>query len=93
MVLGLGFEPSTLSMAGMAQVIEHLFMPRAAWARILSFMLSASYFAFCIAGITGTHYHTQLLLVEMGVSLTFCSGCPQNTIVLTSSSQELGLQV
>jgi hypothetical protein len=53
-------------MAGMAQVIEHLFMPRAAWARILSFMLSASYFAFCIAGITGTHYHTQLLLVEMG---------------------------
>jgi hypothetical protein len=44
---------------------------------------------FCIAGMTGTCHHTQLLWLRCvcgGVSLTFCQHWPQTLILLISAS-------
>jgi hypothetical protein len=43
-----------------------------------------------ISGTTGVPHHTQLL-IEMGVSLTFCPGWPQTTISLITSSWVAGI--
>jgi hypothetical protein len=41
-------------------------------------------------GMTSVHHHTQLL-VEMGVSLTFCTGWPWTLILLISASWVAGI--
>jgi hypothetical protein len=45
-------------------------------------------YASSVARITGTHHHTWL--IEMGVSIMFCPGWPQTSILLISASRRVG---
>jgi hypothetical protein len=55
-------------------------MPRLAWIR-------SAIDTSCVTGMTGVYHHAQLLLVEMGVSWTFCSDCPWTMVLLIATSQ------
>jgi uncharacterized protein (UPF0212 family) len=48
--------------------------------------LSPSIGASHVVGMTGMYHHTQLLLVEVEVSWTFCPNCSQTSVFPTSTS-------